>query len=514
MDSKSTKGRVVFNNIDINNFTGMDNPTEIINKAFLEKEEIIRGKEEKIEETSEEKIPKYTAPRKKKRKIKKSVKITFAFMLVITILITTIISYKKNYIDNPKVIVKNSLQSLEKEIVELIPFPKENILSKNDYSLEYNLSANLESAITEDFENNKLIDYYHLLNNINHGKTTFLLQQDLSNKKFYYNQITKIDEQVMIDDKYFIENSTKYYFVKDFLDKYINAGNNNYFETISEDKTMYDNMEYLYHFILSSIFKNLDDKDIHINWVNTYLEDEPQKLKRVSIELNNAKINKIIHKVLKDLKEDKNSSNILNGIYDGFDSLKIPKDVAFLNDIESISIHFYTKGIKNKIKKYEFSYHSKNSYGISYEIDKKKINFLFNNNPQYNIQYTKEDNLLKGIIQNKDKTEIGSFEFKKQHMKHHFSFHLKNGEYDIFVESDDKQKKERKDSSQSTIKISINNKEKSILSGTMDIEFIQHDKVFIQEQIKDIIFESEISESQKEELKSLLKNRWKEKMIS
>lgn len=515
MESKITQGKVVFNNIDIHDFVGKENPAQMINNAFLEKEKRIRGTEEIIQENSNEQPSNNISstprvPKKKRRKIKKSVKIIFFFVIVIPLLIATFLNCKRNYIDNPKRIIKDSLEVLEKEITNLISMKEENILEKNNYSLECNLIANFENTMPIDLENKQLLDYYHILDNINHGKTTFLLQQDLSNKKLYFNQLTKIDDQVVIDDKYLIEDSTKYYFVKDFLDKYINAGNNNYFETISEDKTMYDNIQYLYSFILSSIFKNIEDKDISIKSVTTSLEEEQQKLKRITMELDNEKIKKIVTKVLKDLKEDKKAFNILNGIYNDFDSLKVPKEKMFLKEGETIAIHFYTKGIKNEIKVYEVLYHAETSYGIRLEIDQKKIELLLNNHPQYKIQYEHEqkENNLKGTIQNKNNIDIGKFEFKNQKKENEFFIHLKENEYDISLEIVSNQE-EKKNIVEAAIKIQIQKKEDNIFQGSIDIEIVQQDKVWIQEQVKDIIFEKEITPSQKEELINLLKNRWK-----
>ncbi len=501
MNNKNEHGRVVFSNIDIRKLKQTEDSEKMINDAFLEKEQIMRGQEQNIFNNCIEK-PQIDVPRnykKKRRKIKKRVKIAFTFLIILTFLITSMINYKKNFLDNPKIIIKNSLETLEKQISELVVTKEENILEKNNYSLEWNLSANLESDLAEE-------EYQNLFHNINRTKTSIFIQQDFENKKFFLNQIVKIDDQGVIDNKYLIEDSTKYYFVKDFLDIYINAGNNNYFETLSEDKTAYDNILYLYQFILSSIYKNTYEKDFTFKWVNTTIDGEEQKLRRVSIELDNDKIKTITNKVLKDLKEDKTSSNILNGIYDGFDSLKIEKDKIFLKEGEKISISFYTKGIFPTVKKCELIYNnSKDFYQLSYEIDKKQISLFINNTPQYTIQFRYEDYSLKGMIQNKNNIQIGSFE----KMKNHFSFHIKSDDYDISIESVSKLKEKKKTSMEKTINVQIKKEEKKLVGGTIYIEFIEHNKVLIEEQVKDIIFESEISDIKKEEWKELLRNKWK-----
>lgn len=538
MDNKDSKDRVVFSSVDINTSRQPVNPTQMVNDAFYKQAQTIRKEniEGQIPTTNQINVaqqniinPENLQPNivqepvikkdKHKRKMKKSVKIKIILILIFILIILGFLDIQKNYINNPKVIARNALESLGEEVLSILSLPEKATLIGDDFSIEIEQSTALESdKVNANYlTDTKMLEYYYLLNNLNNTKTTYTLKQDTKNKQFFYNKQTKLNDELIINDKYLIENSTEYYFVKDFFENYINGGNNHYFETIGKNGNAHDNILYLYTFILDSLASNIEDDDFNVTKTTTYLEEKMQDVKKTSFKLNDAKIRKILNGVLKDLKKDKKASKILNGIYADFESVKITADTIFLNEKETLTVDFYTTGFFNEAKKYEVSITGdKNSYGVTYEIDSKKITILENNSVKYYVTYINSHNTVKATIEDKNNKQIGKFEFDNQSTRKQILIDFEDNNYDITIELDSKISDKKNSSYKKDTSITINIKQDKVnfLNGTITFHSSINKKVTINEQINDVVFEREITEEKQEELKELLKTRLRKQLNS
>ena len=139
----------------------------------------------------------------------------------------------------------------------------------------------------------------------------------------------------ILNTKYYINESTKYFYVKNIVDNYINYGSCNYFENINTNTTEKDNINYLYNFIINSIKNNLNDK--------YFTKKEENNNYIVILKIDNDNLKDILSNILKDLKEDKKSRKILDNINKNILNTKIKEEDIYLEKEE------YYKMLANKI---------------------------------------------------------------------------------------------------------------------------------------------------------------------
>ncbi len=450
-----------------------------------------------------------------KTHMKKNAKIVIS-LLILIIIISIILVRGYLYINNPKNISKKAILSLGEEISSLIDINDQLTLLGDNFSKETIITTSLESQKVEEEHttDSKMAEYYYLLNNLNNSKTTIALKQNLQTKQLFYNRQTIYNNKLIINDKYLIENSTEYYFVKDFFEKYINDGNNNYFETITKDKNVIYNIKYLYKIILENIADCIDENEYNISNTTTFLNNETESVKKITIKLDNTKIRKILNKTLEVLKKDKEAFNILNGLIENFTDYEIPSKIKFLDTNEILTISLYTKGILNDIKKYEINLTNRNeSKELTYEINNNLITIIKNNNVKYYLNYIKKNNLIINI-KNKDNKQVGTIELDKTQERTHFTMDYDDSEYDIDIDFNYKVSNRKNNSYNSDITTNINIEQngKIILGGKITTESVITDEAEIKEDTNDVIFSKEITKEKENELKSLFETRLKKNL--
>lgn len=530
MDNKELKDRVAFSSVNSPNEVNNNvDPTKAIDRAFRYQEEMIQRQEietvpikqvvntkTQIEPRVERKVEEQPVDEpqqevvvesekkviKVKKKMKKKVKITLIFIIILTLSIIGLYKFNNEYLNNPKVVTKKGLTSLANEIDNILNINDEATLIGDNFSLDSTIKLQITSSELEDKELLKKI------NNINNGYTSLSIKQDIKNKQFMCNRKTYVNDKEIINDKYLIQNSTEYYFVQGFFDKYINNGNNNYFETISKDKNAIYNIKYLYRVITSSIADSIDNDYYEVTNTKTYLYEKNENVKKFSIKLDNKKLNKVLNNIIKDLKEDKEANDILTGVFDDFSDYKV--DSKILNKDDYIVINLYTQGILNDTEKYEFIIKKDNKdYNVTYEKNKKEITIMEDNKLKNYIVYSNRSDNIRMTIKDKNKKEIGTLSYEYTDLRKQFRLVYDDGSKKADIELNYKASNKNKDSYDSTItgNFNIREDEKNNISGTVDIKSKIVNKVKINEDVDDVIFKSEISEENYKKLDELLETR-------
>lgn len=455
---------------------------------------------------------------KPRHRMKKSVKVS---LIVFIITFTTIFSTLRiiSYFDNPKVITKRSLLNLGEEFKNIINLSDEPTVIGNNFNIQSTITTNLDSQVFKDEATTDptMLENLYLINNLNASKTTLSIIHNTKDKKFFYNRKTIKNDKVIVNDKYLIDNSTEYYFVQDFLNNYVNDGNNTYFETIKEDVDAIDNINYLYKLILETIPECIDKDYYNVTDTTTYINNKTESVQKVSLKLDNIKIRNIANKVLVKLKKDKRAFNILNGVIDDFSTYRFTSKDKFIDTNETITINFYTKGTLNKTKKYEvIKMGSNGSSGITYEVNNKKITLLKDNKVRYYLKYKLSNNNtnIKIEVFNKTEKKLGNIVFDNTETRKHLTIEIEDEVYNTSLDINYKITDKKKTAYNSTTKAIINIKKegKNYLSGTVNVEAKVNNKVTINEEVEDVTFSSEITDEKKEELNNLFKTRLKKEI--
>lgn len=453
---------------------------------------------------------------KERHRMKKSVKVgLIVFIITFTAIFSTfrIISY----FNNPRVITKRSLLNIGEEIKNIVKLSDEPTIIGNNFNIQSTITTNLDSQVFKDeaLTDSKMLENLFLINNLNASKTTLSIIHNTKDKKFFYNRQTIKNDKVVVNDKYLIDNSTEYYFVQNFLDNYVNDGNNTYFETIKDDVDAMDNIKYLYKLILESIPDCIDEDYYNVTDTTTYIDNKTESVHKVSIKLDNIKLRKIANKVLAKLKKDKRAFNILNGVIDDFSNYRITSKTKYIGTNDTITVNFYTKGTLNKTKKYEvIKTAPKSTEGFTYEVKSKTITLLKDNKVRYYLKYKLTNTNIKIEVFNKSEKKIGSIVFDNTDSRKHLTIEIEDEVYDTSLDINYKVTDKKSTSYKSNTKAIINIKKdgKNYLSGTANMDTKVNNKVTIEEEVNDVTFSSEITEDKKEELSNLFKTRLKKEI--
>ena len=339
-------------------------------------------------------------------KKKKTSKIMIIFLILISIVIIVSGTYLL-YLSNPKRIFSQAINGINKQINNIEYFEP----NFNDYTINSDLEIKASGDLSG-YDNN----YYNLVSNIIKNYSNVNLRtdytRDLTNKKLFINYSSKNKDQNIISGKYLIEDNTQYYYINGYTSTYINNGNNTYFESLNSNTIEKDNFKYLNNSICKILKKDINSK--------YFTKKSSKGSTKVTLKLDNKRMNNIYKKVINSLEKDMRSKKILIG-YDR-DFFKKDNNIKFLDKNKSVYINLYTDNIFYNIYEYEIVYgknrfiYSKNKYkmyknnklNIKGEITNSKnrlnITFLNNGNKKIgNLNLTRNKNSKKLVFYINDK---------------------------------------------------------------------------------------------------------------
>ena len=339
---------------------------------------------------------------------KKELFIIVLFIVLAIIFITLGITiYNKT---SPKNVFNSTLKNINKNINDAIIFERNKTNLSNNYKIESDIKIDISS--TEPISKEYTIDQNNLFNtNITNSTNKLTYIHSLKDKKLFINFNSNINEQNIINYKYLIENSTKYRYLNNFKEDYINYGNANYFETISEDDSKLKNYEYITNNFIDYFTNNLDKEKFNIEKVNTYIDNDRETLNKISYYFNNKELTTVLNKVKQDLKKDEDTNTLLNNLNPNILDENIKEDL--LKKKESITLSIYSD-MFYKIKKIELTYQNENYekiYSIVPKEDKVIISIVENTKLLRKYTITNNGKKYNISIENSKGANEGTFEF-------------------------------------------------------------------------------------------------------
>ena len=416
-----------------------------------------------------------------------------------------------SYTSNSKKIIKQTIYNMSDNISNL---------TNNEDSLYLNNSFYLESNIKTtsrlDETNEDIKKYIDFINNLSKIETNITLIQDNEESKMLFTMDSKKNNEKYINFKYLIKDSTGYYYNDYVTNKYINVGNNNYFETIKEDTTTTDNIRYIKEQIIESLSNNLSkdyttktQEDIEYN--NTYVHGN-----RLTIDLDNKKMNKLYKSIVKDLKENDKSLFILDNYFEGFKEKTI-KNKKFLEKKEKIRINIYTTGITNRFIKLEIiRSKDKTEQKLNYELidSNKSILYLISNNRvEYTFDIAKEKESQYNInVYNRRNNDIGTIKITKTDKEKIIDVLINNNNkrLDIDYKYSLDKINEYKFNEVISLDIKYLVKKENVLTLSSEINNQYNKKRNIKEDTTDSILEKKLTDDQTKKKDDFMKNKLKE----
>lgn len=325
---------------------------------------------------------------------------------------------------NNKRVIATGITNLTSKFDKMLEVDKDLELSKN-YTISGNVKLNVESSYMDTLANiDAYKPYINLINNLGKTNNEFSFQQNLDSKKMLGSISSKLNNEELINAKLYIEKDRAYYFVKGFLDKYVDGGKTDYLDTIKENQNTYENIDYLYKFIINSLKSNLKDEYFTKTSEKLMINGKTVNTKKITLNLDNKSGNELINNIISDLKNDKKASKIMKGYDIKLESVEDGK--AFSSD-EKMTFSVYANNISYNILKYDISVKdSSNDILVTYlDQETDVVEVYSDNEKQSTIKITNKNDVYDfDIFDAKDK-KIADFTYtdnkNKKELNYNFS---------------------------------------------------------------------------------------------
>ncbi|MBR3049228.1 MAG: hypothetical protein IKG58_01540 [Bacilli bacterium] len=428
------------------------------------------------------------AKKKKKKPINRRI---IEILIVISIIVILLGTYLL-YLSNSKRIFLESINNLTSSFSNIEELESE---FKN-FTLVSNLSINTTGKIEDNKKyNNKYYEIItNLITNYNNTKANINYTSNRKNKELYIDYNSTVNKKDLITGKYLIKDNTEYYYINDITDTYINNGNNTYFETLNSDTKETNNLIYLKDTFNKYFIKNLDDK--------YFSKQENNNYTKITLVLDNKRLNETYKDTLDDLKEDKKAKEIIKGFDRDFFKKKV-KDINFLKKDKKLYITIYTDRFTYSPNKYEIKY---NKYKLIYKDNEFKL--YRNNNIRFRGDISNKEKRLNINIYNKKDTKIGNFSLSRKKNKKKIVFYIKDRGLKNTVSINISKHKVNKKKYKKNINISLNGEKDN--TGIYNILINFNNTIVKAKKIRVDVSESKLASSLPKENKKQIENKIKD----
>ena len=217
-----------------------------------------------------------------------------------------------------------------------------------------------------------------IIGNLNNSTFNYEYRIDEEAKKMYLDSSLLLGTTEMMGINFYQTEDISYIFLRNIFDKYIMIEDNDIFSYLEQNDISKENIDYIYNKVIESIGNNITNDDIKVT--------NEDGNKKISLELDEERLNELSNKIVEDLKNDSKAKEILGSNIDNLDTTSASDTT---NTDSSITYSIYLN--KSDIVTYEFNlYDGSSNYSIA-----------FNNGDEKSIVLTQDDEeVLKGIITN------------------------------------------------------------------------------------------------------------------
>lgn len=371
--------------------------------------DVINNESQKIQESDTKKTDKTT--------IVMIITCVVAFLLIVV----GVIYY--NVSRNNKRVIAAGITNLTSKFDKMLEVNNDLKLGKN-YTISGNVKLNVESNYLDTLAN---IDEYrpfiNLINNLGKTNNNFSFQQNLDSKKVLGSISSKLNNDELIDAKLYIEQDRAYYFVKGFLDRYVEGGKTDYLSTIEENQNTYENINYLYKFIIKSLKSNLKDEYFTKTSETLTVGGKNINTKKITLKLDSKNGNELVNNIISDVKKDKKAYKIIKGYNIKLERTENGKVIS--ND-EEMTFSVYADNTSYHILRYDISSKDKENNILVTYLDQETdvVEVYSDNKKQSTIKINDKNNIYDfDILDNNDK-KVGDITYTNNKNKKELSYKL------------------------------------------------------------------------------------------
>ena len=304
-------------------------------------------------------------------KKKKTIAIIIIIIAVGLLVAGGILVYQ-NYSNKNRIVT--SFNELKADLEKVIPLNNENSNAPVKQTVTGTTTFNINPLLGNSSDGSDII-----INNLNSSSFNYQYRLDTEAKKMYLDGSLVQNTAETLGINFYQNENISYIFLRNIFDKYIMINDNDIFTYLEENQKAIDNINYIYDKVIESLGNNITSDDIKVSTENNE--------KKISLELDEKRLNEISNNIINDLKNDNRAKEILG---ENIDNLDTSNDSNNSDSKSYLAYNIYLN--KNDIATYEFVLNdSENNYSIAY--NKKENSFSIKEN---------DKETFKGVISTKD----------------------------------------------------------------------------------------------------------------
>ena len=302
---------------------------------------------------------------------KKTIAIIIIIIAVGLLVAGGILVYQ-NYSNKNRIVT--SFNELKADLEKVIPLNNENSNAPVKQTVTGTTTFNINPLLGNSSDGSDII-----INNLNSSSFNYQYRLDTEAKKMYLDGSLVQNTAETLGINFYQNENISYIFLRNIFDKYIMINDNDIFTYLEENQKAIDDINYIYDKVIESLGNNITSDDIKVSTENNE--------KKISLELDEKRLNEISNNIINDLKNDNKAKEILG---ENIDNLDTSNDSNNSDSKSYLAYNIYLN--KNDIATYEFVLNdSENNYSIAY--NKKENSFSIKEN---------DKETFKGVISTKD----------------------------------------------------------------------------------------------------------------
>ncbi len=326
---------------------------------------------------------------------KKKIIVTIVIIVAIGLLVAGGILLYQNYSNKNRIVT--SFNELKTALTETLNLDENTTNTKITQTVTGSTRFNINPMLGNSEDGSDVI-----IGNLNNSTFNYEYRLDTESKRMYMDGTLLLNATELLGINFYQAEDISYVFLRNIFDKYIVIEGSDIFTYLEESKQTSDDINYIYDKIIESLGNNITSDDIKVT--------NQDGKKKISLELNEERLNEISENIVNDLKKDDKAKEILGNSLDELEAANSTfnsnKNTTTTNN-GSLNYSIFLE--KNEIVTYEFAIKDNDeNYSIEFNNGSEKSFIIKEGNTESLKAVIEESNDTTTINLSSDNTNIGT----------------------------------------------------------------------------------------------------------
>ena len=320
---------------------------------------------------------------------KKKIIVTIVIIVAIGLLVAGGILLYQNYSNKNRIVT--SFNELKTALTETLNLDENTTNTKITKTVTGSTRFNINPMLGNSEDGTDVV-----IGNLNNSTFNYEYRLDTESKRMYMDGSLLLNATELLGINFYQTEDISYVFLRNIFDKYIVIENSDIFTYLEESNQAVDDVNYIYDKIIESLGNNITTNDIKVT--------NQDGKKKISLELNDERLNEISKNIVNDLKKDDKAKEILGNSLDELDT------TTSSSSSDNNSYLYYSIYLeKDDIVTYEFGVKDKDGdYSIEFNNGNEKSFVIKEGNTESLKAVIEESNGTTTINLSSDNTSIGT----------------------------------------------------------------------------------------------------------